>query len=154
MEFSASYFIDLFKNYFKERKITFYIAFSMAVLSIITSIVYLVTLGHLEKYISYGVFSLFLIGGLAFLILSYFRLSNLGAGLLSLISFAGFLVYLATIYGYPIEQIMVIPNIFDIKEIPAIIFCAGLMIICAITSNVCAWMGLNKAKQAERLNIN
>lgn len=136
--------MGLIKNYFKNRTAMFYVALSVAVLSIIAAIFYTATLNHLTEDMSWTPFILLLTGAAVFAVLSVFRLSRLGTAVMAILDFAAFLTFAGTIYNWPVSQAMVISNIADIKELPAMIVSAVMMLICIVLGNVCAWKRLQR----------
>lgn len=130
-------------GYLKSRSVAFFVALAMAIISIIVAIVYPCVLsgnGEISEYLSYIPLILLIAGAVIFIALSIFDFSNLGTAIMSMLDFAAFLIFVGTIYGYPLEKVMVISNIFDIDGFMTIIISAIMMLIGAIGSNVCAWL--------------
>lgn len=130
-------------GYLKSRSVAFFVALAMAIISIIVAIVYPCVLsvnGEISEYLSYIPLILLVAGAVIFIALSIFDFSNLGTAIMSMLDFAAFLIFVGTIYGYPLEKVMVISNIFDIDGFMTIIISAIMMLIGAIGSNVCAWL--------------
>lgn len=138
-------FLALFKTYFKNRKIPFYVALGAALLSFVTGIVYIACLGSLEaKFINIFVCVLPIVGAVLFLFASLFKQSRLGAIALTGLDFASLIVFAISIYEYPLEQVMVISNIMDIPHMTQIIVIAVLFLVSIIIANVVCWLSLEK----------
>jgi len=142
--------MSLFKNYFKNRKTSFFVALATAVICLITAIIYAASFygrEHLEAYVSWIPTTFLIVGALAFFGASLFKLSQFGTVAMAICSLVSFVSYLSTIYGYPVEQIMVV-NIDQIPEFATIVTCAVLMLASFITANVCAWKKQEKCEVA------
>lgn len=111
----------------------------LPLLAFITAIAYKLTLGHLGDRLSDIPLYLLVGGGVAYLLLCLAGAPKIGATVLAMCNFAAFIVFAVTIYEYPMEQIMVSPNIADIKDLPEIIGCAVAMLVGALIGNVMAW---------------
>lgn len=138
---------EKFLNYFHGRTAAFYVSFAMAIISILVAILYPALLSgnaEIAKYLSYIPLALLLVAAIAFIGLSFIDLSNLGAAIMAVMDFAAFIVFVITIYEYPIEKVMVISNIFEIEGLVAIVVCGVLMLVAAIVSNVSAWLKQTK----------
>lgn len=139
---------EKFLNYLHGRTAAFYVAFAMAIVSILVAILYPALLGgnaEIAKYLSYIPLALLLVASIAFIGLSFIDLSNLGTAIMAVMDFAAFIVFVITIYEYPIEKVMVISNIFEIEGLVVIVVSGVLMLVAAIVSNVCAWLKQTKA---------
>lgn len=127
-------------NYFRSRTVAFYIALAMAVLSVVTSIVYATTLGGFANYVSNLPITLLLVGAAAFAVSAVFGLSNIGTAAMALLYYASMLVFIGTVYSALVEQAMTISGIGDIKGLDVLIANVVLMLLGAIISTVCAWL--------------
>lgn len=132
------------KKFFSDKTVPFYVALGAAALSVITGIVYAAALGGLRGYVSFIPLILLIVGAVAFIGLSLLGSPRGGAAIMTAADFAAFLVYVGTIYAYPVDIAMSVGSINDIKELPVIIAAGVLMLICAVASDVTAWMNMIK----------
>ena len=102
---------DKIINFFKSKSVTYYIALGIALITIITSFIYLGVLSNINEYLNIGLFFLIIIGGIAFIALSSFNLDKIGVGAMALCNFGAFITYILTIYNYPLTQLMEISSI-------------------------------------------
>lgn len=135
--------MDFIKNFFKNKTVAFYIAGGFAVLSLVTAIVYAATLGHLEE-MSWAAFGLLIAVPFVFAALSLIGHEKLGTAALAIMCFAAFVLYITSIYEYPMTQLMIIMSLGDLKEFPAIVASAALMLVCCIAGNALYWVRLRK----------
>ena len=138
--------MDFIKNFIKDKTVAFYVACGAAVLSLVAAIVYAATLGHLNE-MSWAAFALLLALPFVFAGLALIGHEKLGAAAIGIMGFIAFVLYITTIYNYPMTQLMVISSLGDLKEFPAIVATAALMLIVCITGNVVYWMRLCKKPQ-------
>lgn len=141
--------MNFIKNFIKDKTVAFYIACGVALLSLVTAIVYAVTLGHLKE-MSWVAFALLLVVPFVFAGLSLIGHEKLGTAAIGILGFAAFVLYLTTIYEYPMAQLMIITSLSDLKEFPAIIATAALMVICCIAGNVVYWLRLRKKPESAK----
>lgn len=132
--------MNIVGKFFRDKNVAFYFALSFAAVSVIVAIVYVAALGSLDGYISYIPLVLLLAGAAAFVGLSLLGSCRLGSAVMSVADFAAFIAYVATIYKYPVEQAMSVGDASQIKYLPMIIVCGGLMFISALGSNIMAWI--------------
>lgn len=144
---------DKIINFFKAKNAAYYVALVVALLTIITSFLYLGFVSNINEYLNMGLFALILIGGLAFIALSSFNYDRLGVGAMALCSFGAFIVYILTIYNYPLTQLMEISSIWDVPYIMEVIIIAVLLVISAIASNVLVYLRLTKVTRSEEVQI-
>lgn len=137
--------MNLFKNYFKERKITFFVGLGFAFLSLLTGILYLALLSPIKEYTQVYIFFLLLLGALSYAIAGLFRYTKIGAFIMTLLNFISLIAFILTIYDYPITQLMTISNFFDVPHIGSIIVLAVLWIVITVGGNVLCWMKLDDA---------
>ena len=102
--------MQLFKDFFKNRTIKFYIAMGAAVLSIITGIVYGAAVAVLDEGISVAPTVMCIVAALIFAVCALFRLSRIGMAAVGIIDLFALFIFLVTGYEYPIEQAMVVSN--------------------------------------------
>ncbi len=134
-------------EFFRDKTVAFYIALAFAVLSLITAIIYVAAISGLGEYFSIIPFLLVIVGVIAFVGLSILGSCRLGSAVLSVANFAAFIAYVATIYGFTIVQAMSVGSAADIKELPIIIVIGGLLFICALATNVTAWIRQRKTQK-------
>ena len=142
--------MNIVGKFFRDKNVAFYFALSFAAASVNVAIVYVAALSGLEGYVSYIPLLLMLIGAAAFVGLSILGSCRLGSAVLSVADFVAFIVYVGTIYRYPVEQAMSVGDVSQIQHLPMIIACAGLMFICAVGSNVMAWIRQRKKSRAPK----
>ena len=135
----------MIKKFFKSKRSAYYVGLFVALITIITALVYYFTLAEIPER-SIIPMILMLSGAGAFILLSLIGLDGHGAATMALLNFAAIITYVCTIYNYPIAQMMTISNFFDIPYIIEIILSAALMIICALLSNLMAWMPMKDKK--------
>lgn len=128
------------KNYFTGKKISFYVAFVFAVLSVIVGIAYGAT--WTKGYESPVALILFVAGGLLFVVLSVYN-SKIAAATLSICDFAGFACYIISTYDIILTKAISGLNFSDPEVIKVIVFVA-LMLAVSIASNVFAWIDTEK----------
>lgn len=138
----------MIKKFFKDKNVAFYFALSFAASSVIVAVLYAGALGRLEGYVSYAPLILLLLGALAFVGLSLLGSCRLGSAVQSALDFTAFIVYVGTIYRYPVEQAMSVGDVSQIKYLPMIIVCGALMFICALGANVTAWIRQRRKQRA------
>lgn len=144
------YIKNLFKTFFKERKIPFFIGLGAAILSALTGILYISCLGGLDhKYINVLVIVLPILGCIAYLLGAFFKYAKAGAIAMTALDFASLIVFAITIYEYPLEQVMVISNIMDIPYMGSIIFIAILFVLSIVISNVVSYLPLEKESETK-----
>lgn len=144
---------DKIINFFKAKNIAYYVGLGVALLTIITSFLYLGFISNIEEYLNIGVFVFILIGGILYIALSLFHFDKLASGAMALSSFGALITYVLTIYNYPLTQIMEISSIWDVPYIMEVIIIAVLLIISAITSNVLVYLRLNKITRSEDVQM-
>ena len=140
--------MKLISKFFSDKTVPFYVALGAAALSVVTGIVYAAALGGLSGYVSFVPLILLIVGAVAFIGLSLLGSPRAGAAIMTAADFGAFLVYVGTIYAYPIDAAMSVGSASDIKELPMIIAAGALMLICAIASDAVAWMKMTKGDKA------
>lgn len=136
--------MQFLKKFIKNKRISFYVTCAVALLSIISSFVYLGSLLSLNKYFSWWVFALPLIGGILYFALSLINEMRIGTIIMAILFFASIILFALSIYQYPMNMIMSIPNLFDIPKMGMIITIAVMFIFGAVASNVLAWIPQKK----------
>lgn len=114
---------------------------------------YSAALGGLSGYVSFVPLILLLVGAAVFVGLSFLGSPRAGAAIMTAADFGAFLVYVGTIYAYPVDAAMSVGSASDIKELPMIIAAGALMLICAIASNAVAWMKMTKRDKAPEIDV-
>lgn len=135
-------------QFLSDKTVPFYVALGAAGLSVATGIMYSAALGGLSGYVSFVPLILLLVGAAVFVGLSFLGSPRAGAAIMTAADFGAFLVYVGTIYAYPVDAAMSVGSASDIKELPMIIAAGALMLICAIASNAVAWMKMTKRADA------
>ncbi len=135
-------------QFLSDKTVPFYVALGAAGLSVVTGIMYSAALGGLSGYVSFVPLILLLVGAAVFVGLSFLGSPRAGAAIMTAADFGAFLVYVGTIYAYPVDIAMSVGSVSDIKELPMIIAAGALMLICAIASNAVAWMKMTKRDKA------
>lgn len=139
------YIINLFKTFFVNRGVPFYIGLGAAVISLSAAICYGACLNGLDqRFLSWAVIFLPLLGALLYLVFALFKKTRVGAIVMTALNFVSLIVFIVTIYEYPLEQVMVISNIMDIPYMVSIIFVAVIYIIATVLSNVVSYLPLDK----------
>ena len=85
-----------------------------------------------------------LIAFVVFAVSALFRLTRIGTACVALLDFFAFVVYILTIYQYPVLEAMNAGTVANIKGMGAIIAVAAMMIVIVIAANVLAWMKLDR----------
>lgn len=138
--------VELFKNFFKGKTVTFYIALGLAGLSLFTSIFYAASIGGLGEYMSWGAFVLLLLAGFVFAALALFEFPNIGVAIMACMNFGALILSAVAIYEYFISLAMVGLETAG-ASFPLYIVSAVLMLIDAVAGNVVAWLRLAKKKK-------
>lgn len=133
------------KSFFKDKTIAYYVALGFAVLTIVTAIIYTVNFAQ-TKYMSWAAFVFLLIAAIAFIALSVFGYNRIGSGAMSALSFTAFLLFIASVYTYFLDNVMIG---FKGPIFTGIIVCAALMLVCSIGANVTAWLHLKKKAKVD-----
>lgn len=136
------------KTYFRDRKLSFYIGFAMAILSIGVSLYYVIVYSAASDF-RISVFLLTLLGGLAYLAIALFRLDNVGALTLGLCDFFGMLIFLRTYYPVVLDSDVMSGSFNVTPEIANLIVITVVLLIISITANVLAWKNQKKVKGDE-----
>lgn len=136
------------KTYFRDRKLSFYIGFAMAILSIGVSLYYIIVYSAASDF-RISVFLLTLLGGLAYLAIALFRLDNVGALTLGLCDFFGMLIFLRTYYPVVLDSDVMSGSFNVTPEIANLIVITVVLLIVSITANVLAWKNQKKVKGDE-----
>lgn len=135
--------MEFIKRYLSGKTVAYYIGLFFALLSIVSAIVYGVTLSAIEERSAVPIV-LLVLAGVAFIAFSLFSLDKYGAAAMGILDFAALITYVATIYNYPLTQTMTATSLMDIPYIGSIIACAVLMVVSAIGANVVAWLRTTK----------
>lgn len=143
--------MNYIKSVFTGKKPSFYVACVAAIMALVAALCYSIYFydsekAYLAKYVSWMPTAFSAIGVVAFVGLTFLKQSQIGAAIIAASSFASFVSYVSTIYGWPVEQIMVFP-IDKIPEFPMIVICAVLMLLSAILANITAWKKHNKEEK-------
>lgn len=138
--------MNAFARFFSDKTVAFYIALGAAQFSLITAVIYAALLGGLDGYVSYIPFVLLVVGAAAFVGLSLLGSCRAGTALMAAADFAAFIVYVGTIYAYPVDRAMSAGSAADIEELPAIIAVGVLIFLCTAASNVLAWIKMRRTK--------
>lgn len=138
------------KKYFANRTVTFYVAFGLAVISVVTAVIYAAVFGDEQEYMSWIGFVLMLSAGLSFFALSIFGFEKWGIAAMSLLDFAALLVSALVTYHYFVGFAINggIGAAFADAQASLFVVCVILLILCCIGGNVTAWFGVRK-KSAE-----
>ena len=136
--------MEYLKKIFLGKKVPFYISLGCALTILISSILYAFYFfaperESMKEFVSWLVPFIPAMGVLVFLGLSLVKQSQIGTAVLSASTFAGFVVFAITIFGFVVENIM-----NSIPEIPMIIVCAAIYLHGFIATNVTAWLKQDK----------
>lgn len=88
------------KQNVSQKTYGFYVTLALAVLNIVTAILYASFYGKYVAYINWPAVYVMIIGSVASVVLSVFGLDDFATALLALVAFTGFLLYAMKIYGY------------------------------------------------------
>lgn len=133
------------KTYFKDRKLSFYVGFAMAILSICVSLYYVIVYSFAVDF-RISVFLLTLLGGLAYLVIELFKLDNVGALSLGLCDFFGMLIFVRTYYPVVLDSDVMSGSFNITPEIANLIVITVILLVISITANVLAWKRQGKVK--------
>lgn len=132
----------------KSASAAFYVAFGVAVLSLITAVVFVVTLNIHAEYTSWGTFVLLLAASVAFVAAALFGQARVGAAIMACCDFAALIVMVSKIASPIVEAIskssMTGLSLSAITAFPAVVACVALILVCAVAGNVLAWMKMQK----------
>lgn len=143
--------ISNFKTYFKGRKISFFVGFSMAVLSVFVSLYYVIAYSANRDF-NVGILLLTLFGGLAYMAIALFKKENVGALALGLCDFFAMLGFLRAYYPVVIDSDIMSGSFNITPEIANLIVITVFLLVISVTSNVLAWKKNSAEKQEETKN--
>ena len=132
--------MEYLKKIFLGKKVPFYVSLFCSVIILVAAIMYATYFFASERetmkdFVSWLVPVIPAIGVVLFLLLTFLKQSRIGTALLSASAFAGFVVFVITVFGFVVENIM-----NSIPEIPIIIVCASMLFIGFVITNVTAWL--------------
>lgn len=139
------------KAYFKDKTVSFYLGFSLAVLSVFVS-VYYAALHSTEIGFNAGIFLLILLGGLSYFVISLFDKNNVAALSLALCDFFGLIVFLRVNYSVILENDFMTGSFTVTPNIANFFVVAIILLIISVTSNVLAWKKNKSKKGGEKEN--
>ena len=139
--------MEFIKNILKDKNTAFYVALSFAALSLITGIVYIASCLKIDGATALPMVFM-LLAGILFAGLSVLGLTKAGSVAMGLMSFAAFGALIVNVAPYVVGafQNMAMTG-FDLSKVegfPAIVVSAVLMLVCAISGNVFAYIGFEK----------
>ncbi|MDE5729813.1 MAG: hypothetical protein K2I20_06575 [Clostridia bacterium] len=141
--------LNFIVNFIKSRNVTFYIAFGVAVLSFILGIVASTGLSVAGASAAAALITLF--GFLLFIVFSLLGYERAGAATVGVTAFAAIVVAVCECYSVLLTKIMdmsmtgfSISGILAIDGVVAAIVCVVGLLICAVASNVFAYLRLRK----------
>ena len=141
--------MKFFTDFFKERRIPFYVGLGMAVFFIVVAILYVALMSGVNYEVSFLPVSLMIIGGVAFGVCAILRVSRTGAGIMAVLAFFSFLSCAVSVYEYVMMQVMnslSFEGIVAAEGVMSILVCAVLLLVCTVVSNVLAWLPMDKVK--------
>ena len=132
--------MDYLKSIFLGKKIPFYISIGCAIIVLVASVMYasyffVPERESMKDFVSWLVPVVPVIGVIGFIGLTFLKQSRIGTAVMSACSFDGFVIFVNTVFGFVVENIM-----NSIPEIPMIIVCAAMLLLGFILSNVTAWL--------------
>ena len=132
--------MEYLKKIFLGKKVPFYVSLFCSVIILVAAIMYATYFLASERetmkdFVSWLVPVLPAIGVVLFLGLTLLKQSRIGTAVLSASAFAGFVVYVTTVFGFVVENIM-----NSIPEMKMIIACAAMLFVGFVTTNVTAWL--------------
>lgn len=92
--------MEKIKNFFKTKSYGFYVTVAVAVLTLITSIVYADSYGRNERYMSWAGFAIMLAGILVAAGLVALKRGEFAPPVLALANFIALMLYITNIYNY------------------------------------------------------
>ena len=145
------------KDFFARKTISFYIGAFAALLSLISSIIYIVGFNpdsKLGEYTSYGVFVLTLLAFFAFTGLSLFKqTSRLAAPVMTLLVFIAFIIFAIDGYEYFPEVFFGGFNLAGLFSMEfAFLFCLLSFIIIIIAGSVCIYLKQEKQEKTQSVS--
>ena len=148
--------MEFIKKYFKDKTAAFYAACALALISVITAIVYAAVFGGKQDYMSWPGFVLMLLAGVAFFALSVLGFAKWGIVAMSLLDFAALLVSALVTYNYFVGFAINggIGAAFGDGAAVTFVVCMILLVICCVAGNIAAWLSVRKkraAKQGEKV---
>lgn len=142
-------------DFFKTRKITYYIVLGFAVIALINGII--ATAGLSQAGANALPFALTLIGLVAFLILSPIGQEKFGAGFAAFASFGALVATVCQVFEYFIAEIqgqaMTGFDIAAVKGMSLFIACTVIFVICSVAMGVLAWLKLSKPYAAAGTDV-
>lgn len=92
--------LGFLKDYFKKKNYGFYITVAVAVLTLVTLIVYQDSYGSNARYMSWTGFAIMIVGLVVAVGLSVVNLGEFAAPAIALSNFIGLMLYIKNIYNY------------------------------------------------------
>ncbi|HBK02009.1 MAG TPA: hypothetical protein DDY77_03130 [Clostridiales bacterium] len=126
------------KTYFKNKTVSFYIGFAVAVLSVCVS-VYFAVVCPASIGFNAGVFLLILFGGLSYPVVSLFGKINIAAFVLSVCDFFGMIVFIRVYYTVILENDFMSGGFSLTPNMTNFIVIAVLLLVITVTANVLCW---------------
>lgn len=134
------------KQRLAEKSFGFYVTVGVAVLAIITAIVYAACYSNTPRFLSWPAFALLIAGAVIALGLAFLRLDEFGTAILALFSLIALLLFVKVIYNYVIVVIVGIDlNSFE----PAFLASTVLFALTFVASVVNIFLPQNKPKEAK-----
>lgn len=134
------------KQRLEEKSYGFYVTLAVAVLAIITAIVYAVGYANTPRFLSWPAFFLLIAGAIIALVFACLRLDECGTAILALFSLIGLLLFIHIIYNYVVVVMIGIDiNNFD----PEFLASAILFALTFVASVVNLFLPQNKPKEVK-----
>lgn len=92
--------MDKLKSFFKNNSYGFYVSFAVSLLTLVTLIVYANAYGSNDRYMSWAGFVIMLVGIVAAVGLTAFKLNEWVPPVLALANFIALMLYITKIYNY------------------------------------------------------
>jgi len=92
--------MEKIKNFFKDKSYGFYVTLAVAVLTLVTLIVYANAYGSNDRYMSWAGFAIMLVGLAAAAVLTVFKFNDWVPPVLALANFIALMLYITNIYNY------------------------------------------------------
>ena len=121
----------------RKNRLGFALTLAMAVLCVVTAIVYVSCYGSQERYMSWLAFAVLLVGGAAGAGLAFLKKYELGAACMAAASFTSLMLYIQIIYLY----VVVVYVGIDLKSLdPRFILASVFFVLCFIASLVTVFL--------------
>lgn len=92
--------MEKIKNFFKDKSYGFYVTLAVALLTLVTLIVYANAYGSNDRYMSWAGFAIMLVGLAAAAVLTVFKFNDWVPPVLALANFIALMLYITNIYNY------------------------------------------------------